>query len=125
MERRAFSKWYGGNVTLVRRRVVLVLAGSRRDDDWDSDGKEGGNGMSDGSKSSLRSLRKLVSSQAQENEDLQTKLEEALLQISSHATQIKELKRVGELGGTSAETNDMIDEEYTKKVTELEKPRRI
>ena len=55
---------------------------------------------------------------------LQTKLEKALLQISSHATQIKELKLVGELGGTSAETNDMIDE-YTEKVTELEKPRRI
>jgi len=113
MERRAFAAWYGRNVTFVRRRVVMALAGSGGDDeDTDAEDNSGGN-------ASVRSLRRMVSTQAQENEELQAKLEEALSTIASQSAQLKELKRVAELG-TSAETNDMISE-FTEKVAELEK----
>ena len=118
IERRAFASWYGNNVTLIRRCVVTTLAGSRGEDDSDSD-NEGASAAGGQSSSSLRSLRKMVSSQMQEVEDLQTRLDEALLTIASQSTQVKELKRVTELG-SSAETNDMI-QEYTDKMAELEK----
>ena len=116
IERRAFSSWYGHNVTLIRRRVVMALAGNRGDDSDESD-VEGPDGP-DRSSSSARSLRKMVSNQAQEIESLQTKLEDASLTITSQSIQIKELKRVTELGN-SAETIDMMTE-YTEKMAELE-----
>jgi chromosome segregation ATPase len=116
IERRAFSSWYGHNVTLIRRRVVMALAGNRGDDSDESD-VEGPDGPNKSS-SSARSLRKMVSNQAQEIESLQTKLEDASLTITSQSIQIKELKRVTELGN-SAETIDMMTE-YTEKMAELE-----
>ncbi|KAL3766667.1 hypothetical protein ACHAWU_003423 [Discostella pseudostelligera] len=121
LEQRAFTSWYGHNVTIVRRRVVQELAGSRGDDSDESDTDEalGGAGADGKPSSSLRSLRRMVLSQSQENEDLQTKLREALLTVSTQSTLINELKLVVELG-TSAETNDMLTE-FTEKVAELEK----
>ncbi|KAL9181116.1 hypothetical protein ACHAXT_009921 [Thalassiosira profunda] len=115
LERRDFAGWYWRNVTLIRRRVVVALAGSRGDVDSDDEGD-----AADGkSSSSLKSLRKMVTTQMAENEGLQAKLDEALSTIASQSIQIKELKRVTELGA-SAETSDMIDE-YTETVAELEK----
>lgn len=114
IERRSFSKWYGNSVTLVRRRIVMTLAGSVGENKYDSDTVGG-----DESNASVRSLRKMVSSQAREVEDLQLKLDEALQTISTQSTQIRDLKRVAELG-TSAEANDMLSE-YADKVAELEK----
>lgn len=116
IERRKFSSWYGHNVTLIRRHVVMALAGNREDDsdEYDADGPDGPNK----STSSVRSLRKMVSNQAQEIENLQTKLEDALLTITSQSMHIKELKRVTELGN-SAETIDMMTE-YSEKMAELE-----
>jgi chromosome segregation ATPase len=116
IERRAFSSWYGHNVSLIRRRVVMALAGNLGDDSDESDaeGREGPNK----SLSSARSLRKMVSNQAQEIERLQAKMEDASLTITSQSIHIKELKRVTELGNT-AETIDMMTE-YTEKMAEFE-----
>jgi chromosome segregation ATPase len=120
MEQRAFASWYSNNVNLVRRRVVMALAGSRGDDSEESDAEGPSNVAINGKNSlSVRSLRKMMSNQAQEIENLQMKLEDALLTITSQSCQIKELKRVTELG-TSAETINMVSE-YTEKMAELEK----
>lgn len=115
MERRAFAAWYCRNVTLVRRRVVMTLAGSREDDSGsDSDGATADE-VGGKKKASLRSLRKLVASQGGENEELQSKLDEALQTIASRSAEVRELQRVAELGSTSSETIDMISE-YTEKM---------
>ena len=116
MEMRSFSSWYSNSVTLIRRRMVLTLAGSGGEDECDSDG-EGEGGTTDGKSS--RSLRRMVTSQAKELEELQMKLEESLRTIANQSTQVTLLKRLSELG-TSAETNDMLSE-YAEKVSELEK----
>ncbi|KAL3822778.1 hypothetical protein ACHAXA_005943 [Cyclostephanos tholiformis] len=120
MEQRAFASWYSNNVNLVRRRVVMALAGSRGDDSDESDAEGSRNIVFKGkNSSSVRSLRKMMSNQAQEIENLQMKLEDASVTITSQSNQIKELKRVTELA-TAAETIDMVSE-YTEKMAELEK----
>ena len=112
MERRDFAAWYSNNVTLVRRQIVATLA-STQGDDSDSDADEVGDN------SGRKSLKKVVASQAHELESLQAKLGEALRTISLQSSEIKELKRITELG-VSAETTDMVAE-YTDKMAELDK----
>lgn len=112
MERRDFAAWYSNSVTLVRRQIVATLAGTQGDDS-DSDADEMGDN------SGRKSLKKIVASQAHELESLQAKLGEALQTISLQSSEIKELKRITELG-VSAETTDMVAE-YTEKMAELDK----
>lgn len=115
MEQRAFANWYGNNVNLIRRRMVIALAETGDEEESDSD--EDGKGDAADNKSS-RSLRKMLASQAKEIQELQAKLEDASRTISIQSTQMTQLQRVVELG-TSAETNDMLSE-YAEKVAELE-----
>ncbi|KAL7472092.1 hypothetical protein ACHAXS_012418 [Conticribra weissflogii] len=115
MDQRVFATWYGKNVTLIRRRMVLALAATGEEDISDSDGDEQGDVVDN---KSSRSLRKMLASQAKEIEELQAKLEEASRTISIQSIQMNQLQRVAELG-TSAETNDMLSE-YAEKVAELE-----
>jgi len=114
IERRSFSIWYNHSVTLIRRRIVLALAGSGDDNDSDSE-TEDATTKTKGD----RSLKKMIKSQVQQIEELQAKLEDSLMTISSQTTQINELKRIAELS-TSADTNDVLSE-YAEKVSELEK----
>ena len=92
----------------------MTLAGSGCDNDSDSE-TEGAPTDTKGA----RSLKKMIKSQAQQIEELQSKLEDSLVTISSQTTQINDLKRIAEIG-TSAETNDVLSE-YADKVSELEK----
>lgn len=121
IEQRALTRWYSHNVTIVRRRVVKELAGSPDDDSDVSDVEDAPEGavVEVSSNSSLRSLRKMLLSQSQENEDLQSKLQESLLTVLTQSTLINELKRAVELG-TSAETNDLLTE-FSEKLVELER----
>ncbi len=120
LEQRAFTSWYSHNATIVHRCVVKELASGRCEDSDESDAEEALNGTETSilSSSSHRSLRKMILSQAQENEDLQSKLHEALLTVSTQTILVNELKRAVELG-SSAETNDLVTE-FTEKVAELE-----
>ena len=87
MERRMWSTWYGHNVTLVCRRVVMALVVSREDGEYDNSYVKGVSGDADNGKSSssLWSLRRMVFSQSQDMENLQARLDEALCQGSSQS----------------------------------------
>ena len=114
IERRSFSIWYSHSVTLIRRRIVMTLAGSGDDNDSDSETEDDSTNTK-----AARSLKKMIKSQVEQIEELQAKLEDSLVTISTQTTQINDLKRISEIG-TSAETNDVLSE-YAEKVSELEK----
>ena len=114
IERRSFSIWYSHSVTLIRRRIVITLAGSGDDNDSDSETEDDSTNTK-----AARSLKKMIKSQVEQIEELQAKLEDSLVTISTQTTQINDLKRISEIG-TSAETNDVLSE-YAEKVSELEK----
>ena len=114
IERRSFSIWYSHSVTLIRRRIVMTLAGSGDDNDSDSETEDSATDTK-----GARSLKKMIKSQVQQIEELQAKLEDSLVTILSQTAQINGLKRIAELG-TSAETNDILSD-YAEKVSELEK----
>eukprot|EP00984_Skeletonema_dohrnii_P028311 scaffold18245_cov132-Skeletonema_dohrnii-CCMP3373.AAC.7 len=114
IERRSFSIWYSHSVTLIRRRIVMTLAGSGDENDSDSETEDDSTNTK-----AARSLKKMIKSQVEQIEELQAKLEDSLVTISTQTTQINDLKRISEIG-TSAETNDVLSE-YAEKVSELEK----
>eukprot|EP00986_Skeletonema_menzelii_P011084 scaffold5611_cov140-Skeletonema_menzelii.AAC.5 len=114
IERRSFSIWYNNSITLIRRRVIMTLAGTGDDNDSDSETEDASTDTK-----GARSLKKMIKRQVQQIEELQSKLEDSLVTISSQTTQINDLKRIAEIG-TSAETNDVLSE-YADKVSELEK----
>ena len=114
IERRSFSVWYNNSVTLIRRRIVMTLAGGGDDNDSDS---EGDDALTD--TKGARSLKKVIKTQVKQIEELEAKLQDFRVTLSTQATQISDLKRIAELG-TSAETNDIISE-FAEKMSELEK----
>jgi chromosome segregation ATPase len=111
-------------VLIVRKRVVEELAGrSGEDDDGsDDDGVENAAADTSTSGKGTKPLRRLISQQARENEELRQQLEEAQAKVTSQENQINAWKRRIESNPTQLDT--MLNE-FQLKTARLEETIRM
>lgn len=123
MEYKSWKKFCNEGVLIVRKRVVEELAGGAGEEDSDNeDGDAAQSGDGTPIKQSTRPLRKLISQQAKEMEDLRQQLEDTQAKVASQEGQIETWRR--RMESTPTDLDNMLNE-FQGKALGLEETVRI
>jgi len=115
VERNHLMVWYKDSVNAVRKRAVQELTlpdGSNSDSDGEDEGQP-----KEGNSRDARAMKKLVSQQTAEIEELRSKLAQAEESLSEKSAETKTLKK--RLESNPSQLDDMLNE-CTSKISQLE-----
>ncbi|KAG7345034.1 putative Crp/Fnr family transcriptional regulator [Nitzschia inconspicua] len=117
MEFKSWKKFCSQSVLIVRKRVVEELSGGSGVEDSDNDEDPSQQTSGSYSKLSTKPLRKLISQQAKEMDDLRQQLEQAQAKVVFQEGQVETWRR--RIESTPTDLDNMLNE-FQNKTTALE-----